>query len=371
MTNNNHLPLDAGQAWQQVLARDAAADGSFVYAVESTGIFCRPSCPSRRPSQQNVRFFADADRAAAAGYRACRRCHPAGKHAEAAMVARLCGYIERHLERMVTLKELGVQAGFSPFTVQRMFERVLGASPRHYQIELRAERLRAGLPLAAQVTDALYDAGYSSSSRMYEGADLALGMHPRRFQKGGAGETIAFLVTECPLGKLLVASTERGLCHVAIGDDAELLEGELRSRFSAAKIVSIMSVVSNVSGDEERASGNAPLRDAVAAILSTLTEHPAALDLPLDLRASAFQLRVWRALRAIPRGETRSYSQLAAEIDQPRAVRAVAQACARNPVALVVPCHRVIGRDGSITGYRWGAERKRKLLEMEKQGAAS
>ncbi len=345
-----------------MLARDAAADGCFVYAVESTGIFCRPSCPSRRPSPQQVRFFADADGAVAAGYRACQRCHPAGKHAEAALVTRLCGYIEKHLDRMVTLKELGTQAGFSPFTVQRMFERVLGVSPRHYQIELRAQRLRAGLPLAAQVTDALYDAGYSSSSRMYEDADTTLGMHPRRFQKGGAGETIAFLVTDCPLGKLLVASTARGICRVSLGEDAASLEGELRSRFSAATIVP---------ADEEHPGGSAPVRDAVAAILSSLTEHPAALDLPLDLRASAFQLRVWRALRAIPRGETRSYSQLAAEIDQPRAVRAVAQACARNPVALVVPCHRVIGRNGAITGYRWGTERKRKLLELEKRSAIS
>jgi AraC family transcriptional regulator of adaptative response/methylated-DNA-[protein]-cysteine methyltransferase len=370
MTNNNHLPLDAGQAWQQVLARDVAADGCFVYAVESTGIFCRPSCPSRRPAQRNVRFFADAERAVAAGFRACRRCHPAGMHAEAEMVARLCSYIEKRLERMVTLKELGAHAGFSPFTVQRMFERVLGVSPRHYQIEMRAERLRAGLPLAANVTDALYDAGYSSSSRMYEDADTALGMHPRRFQRGGAGETISFLVTDCPLGKLLVASTERGLCRVSLGDDAASLESELRSGFSAATIVSSDDERDD-DRDGERACGSSRMRDVVAAILSTLTEHPAALDLPLDLRASAFQLRVWRALRAIPRGETRSYSQLAAEIDRPRAVRAVAQACARNPVALVIPCHRVIGRDGAISGYHWGVERKQKLLELEKRGAVS
>lgn len=362
MTNNNYLPPDVEQAWQQVLARDAAADGCFVYAVESTGIFCRPSCPSRRPSQRHVRFFPDAQRAVEAGYRACRRCQPAGVHAEAAMVAGLCRYIEKHLERMVTLKELGAYVGFSPFTVQRMFERVLGVSPRHYQIELRAERLRAGLPLATQVTEALYDAGYSSSSRMYEDADSALGMRPRRFQRGGAGETIAFLIADCPLGKLLVASTARGLCHISLGDDADLLEGGLRSRFSAATIVP---------AEEQQACGTTSMRDVVAAILSTLTEHPAALDLPLDLRASAFQLRVWRALRAIPRGETRSYSQLAAEIDQPRAVRAVAQACARNPVALVVPCHRVIGRNGALTGYRWGTERKQKLLELEKQGRVS
>jgi AraC family transcriptional regulator of adaptative response/methylated-DNA-[protein]-cysteine methyltransferase len=360
MSTDHILSLDPAQAWQQVLARDAAADGHFVYAVESTGIFCRPSCPSRRPAHRHVQFFADAQAAVAAGYRACRRCHPAGMHAEAAMVEKLCSYLEANLDRMVTLKELGARADVSPFTVQRMFERVLGVSPRHYQIELRAERLRAGLAPASRITDALYDAGYSSSSRMYEDADAVLGMQPQRFQKGGRGETVAFLITRCALGNLLIAATERGLCQVSLGDDPALLARELRARFSAATVVP---------SSDRRAAAVPVLDTAATAILSTLTEHPAALDLPLDLRASVFQQRVWRALRAIPRGETRSYSEIAAALDQPRAVRAVAQACARNPLALVVPCHRVIGRNGAITGYRWGAERKRKLLELEKRSA--
>ncbi len=357
MHNQAFADLDTNLAWQQVLARDAQADGHFVYAVETTGIFCRPSCPSHRPAQRNVRYFPNADDAIAAGYRACRRCHPAGMHAEAEMVSSLCRYIESHLDRMVTLAELGDHTGQSPFTVQRMFERVLGISPRQYQIELRAQHLRKGLgeglAPSSTVTDAVYEAGYGSSSRMYERTDSTLGMRPGRFRKGGLGETILYTTADSPLGTLLVAMTERGLCHVALGDDAALLEADLRARFSRAAL--------------HTADAGQALRltAAVFAIASSMTEHPAALDLPLDLRATAFQLRVWQALRAIPRGSTRSYSEVAAALGQPRAVRAVAQACARNPVAVVVPCHRVVGRNGALTGYRWGTERKRKLLEVE------
>ncbi len=344
--------FDAVEAWRQVQARDASADGQFFYAVETTGIFCRPSCPSRRPARQHVRFFADADAAMAAGYRACRRCHPAGEHAEAEMVRRICGYLDRHFDRAVTLTELGRFAAISPFTVQRMFERVLGVSPRHYQIERRSARLRDGLAEGHGVTDAIYEAGFSSSSRMYEGADARLGMRPERFRKGGLGEHIRFLITDCPLGKVLVAATERGLCAVTLGDDATTLERELRARFPAAEV--------QVATKED-----ATLSTTVRAVISRMTEHPVALDLPLDLRATAFEQRVWRALQAIPRGETRSYSAVAAELGQPRAVRAVARACASNPVALVVPCHRVVGKNGQLTGYRWGTERKQKLLTLE------
>lgn len=345
------------QAWQQVQSRDAAADGRFVYAVETTGIFCRPSCPSRRPARQHVRFFTDADAAIAAGYRACRRCQPAGVHAEAEMVRRLCGYLERHRDRMVTLQQLGRMANMSPFTIQRMFERVLGVSPRHYQIELRAARLREELAGGRSVTDATYEAGFSSSSRMYEGADARLGMLPERFRKGGAGETIGFLVVDSPLGKLMVAATGRGLCAVTLGENAAEMERELRQRFPAAHI-------------QAAATDDPTLGMATSAVLSRMTEHPIALDLPLDLRTTAFEQRVWRALQAIPRGETRSYSQVAAELGQPRAVRAVARACARNPLALVVPCHRVVGKSGALTGYRWGTERKRALLKLEQAGSA-
>ncbi len=346
-------PFDPEQAWRQVQARDSAGDGQFVYAVETTGIFCRPSCPSRRPARNNVRFFASPDAAIHAGYRACRRCHPAGMHAEAELVRRLCGYLEQHRERMVTLNQLGRMANLSAFTVQRMFERVLGISPRQYQIELRSARLRDELAGGRSVTDATYEAGFSSSSRMYEGADARLGMLPERFRKGGAGESIRFVVEDCTLGKVLIAATTRGLCAVTLGDDATQLEDELRRRFPVADI-------------QPAETEDPTLAKAAAAVLSRMTEHPVALDLPLDLRTTAFEQRVWRALQAIPRGETRSYSALATELGQPHAVRAVARACARNPLAVVVPCHRVVGKSGALTGYRWGTERKRALLELER-----
>jgi AraC family transcriptional regulator, regulatory protein of adaptative response / methylated-DNA-[protein]-cysteine methyltransferase len=344
--------FDAEQAWRQVQARDASADGRFVYAVDSTGIFCRPSCPSRRPARRHVHFFANADAAMGAGYRACRRCHPAGEHAEAEMVRRLCDYLDRHVERAVTLQELGRLTGMSPFTVQRMFERVLGVSPRQYQIDRRHALLRDGLAGGRSVTDAIYEAGFSSSSRMYEGVEARLGMRPERFRKGGLGENIRFLVTDCPLGKVLVAATERGLCAVTLGDNTRAMERELRERFPAAKI-------ETASMKDERLGATA------RAVISRMTEHPVALDLPLDLRATAFEQRVWRLLQTIPRGETRSYSAVAAELGQPRAVRAVARACARNPLAVVVPCHRVVGKDGKLTGYHWGTERKERLLKLE------
>ena len=347
--------LDSEAAWRQVQTRDAAADGRFVYAVETTGIFCRPSCPSRRPARRNVRFFADAEAAIAGGYRACRRCQPAGVHAEAELVRRLCGYLAQHRERMVTLQQLGRMAQMNAFTVQRMFERVLGISPRQYQIELRAQRLRDELAGGSTVTEATYEAGFSSSSRMYEGVGTRLGMLPERFRKGGAGETIRFLTSVSPLGPVLVAATERGLCAVTLGDDAAAMEQELRARFSAAQI--------------HAATAEDPLLGRAAeAILANMGEHPVALDLPLDLRVTAFEQRVWRALQAIPRGETRSYSEVAAALGQPRAVRAVAGACARNPLAIVVPCHRVVGKTGQLTGYRWGIARKQKLLTLEQAG---
>ena len=345
-------PFDVEEAWRQVQTRDASADGQFVYAVETTGIFCRPSCVSRRPARQNVRFFANADAAMAAGYRACRRCHPAGEHAEAETVRRLCDYLDRHVDRVVTLQELGRLTAMSPFTVQRMFERVLGVSPRHYQIDRRSSLLRDRLAGGSSVTDAIYEAGFSSSSRMYEGADARLGMRPERFRKGGLGEKIRYLITDCPLGQVLVAATERGLCAVTLGDDVAAMERELHERFPAAEI-------------ESASIEDARLGETARSVISRMTEHPVALDLPLDLRATAFEQRVWRLLQSIPRGETRSYSAVAAELGQPRAVRAVARACARNPVALVVPCHRVVGKNGQLTGYRWGKERKEKLLKLE------
>jgi AraC family transcriptional regulator of adaptative response/methylated-DNA-[protein]-cysteine methyltransferase len=351
MSSIRQPDLNPAQAWQQVLARDASAD--FVYAVASTGIFCRPSCPSRRPTPANIRFFSDAAGALAAGYRACKRCAPLGEHREAATVARLCRYLSAHRDRVVTLADLAKVVHSSPFTVQRLFTRVLGVSPREYQAQLRASQIRRSLSEAgASVTDAIYQAGYSSSSRFYEQASDNLGMSPTRFREGGLNETIRFATATSELGMVLVAATERGVCSVMLGDRVESLERLLRQQFRAAKIL----------------PDTTGLASHLQAVLAAMTDHPATGEIPLDVRATAFQARVWQALRQIPRGETRSYAELAKSIGQPTAVRAVARACAVNPVAIAVPCHRVIGSDGSLTGYRWGVERKQKLLGIESGG---
>jgi AraC family transcriptional regulator, regulatory protein of adaptative response / methylated-DNA-[protein]-cysteine methyltransferase len=341
--------LNPMQAWQQVLARDANA--GFVYAVASTGIFCRPSCPSRRPALTNVRFFSEPAAAVAAGYRACKRCTPLGETREAATVARLCRYLSTHSDRTVTLADLARIANSSPFTVQRQFTRVLGISPREFQAQLRASRVRHHLAKpGTNVTDAIYQAGYGSSSRFYEQAAGSLGMTPTRFRERGRHENIRFATASCALGVVLVASTGQGVCSVMLGDDSAALERALRQEFRAAQVT----------------EDSAGMSDLLQQILAAMTDHPAAADIPVDVRATAFQARVWQALRQIPRGETRSYAELARAIGQPSAVRAVARACATNPVAIAVPCHRVIGSDHSLTGYRWGVERKKALLEMER-----
>jgi AraC family transcriptional regulator, regulatory protein of adaptative response / methylated-DNA-[protein]-cysteine methyltransferase len=352
MSSIQQPDLNPTQAWRQVLARDASAH--FVYAVASTGIFCRPSCPSRRPAPANVRFFLNAAGALAAGYRACKRCAPLGELREAATVARLCRYLAAHRDRAVTLADLARIAKSSPFTVQRKFTRVLGVSPREYQAQLRASEVRRSLSEpGASVTDSIYQAGYGSSSRFYEQAAGSLGMSPTRFRERGLNETIHFATAPCGLGLLLVAATDRGVCSVMLGDEPAALEQLLRQQFLAAEVV-------------PDASGMA---EHVGAILAAMTDHPAAGDIPLDVRATAFQARVWQALRQIPRGQTRSYAELAKAVGQPTAVRAVARACATNPVAIAVPCHRVIGSDGSLTGYRWGVERKKTLLEIERKSS--
>jgi AraC family transcriptional regulator of adaptative response/methylated-DNA-[protein]-cysteine methyltransferase len=342
--------INPKQAWQQVLARDTQAE--FVYAVASTGIFCRPSCPSRKPVADNVRFFAEAAAALAAGYRACKRCAPLGESEEAVTVSRLCRYLAAHRDRAVTLADLAKIANSSPFTIQRKFTRVLGISPREYQAQLRSNEVRSGLTKpGGSVTEAIYQAGYASSSRFYEQAAGSLGMSPVRFRNRGAHESIRFATSPCELGVLLIAATERGICSVMLGDDAVELERSLRQQFSAANIVP----------DE---SGMA---EQMRLILAAMTDHPAATEIPVDIRATAFQARVWQALRQIPRGETRSYAQLAEAIGHPSAVRAVARACATNPVAIAVPCHRVIGSNGALSGYRWGTDRKKKLLDLEQR----
>jgi AraC family transcriptional regulator of adaptative response/methylated-DNA-[protein]-cysteine methyltransferase len=338
--------LTDDQAWAAVLARDPSADAELVYAVTTTGVFCRPTCPSRRPSRGNVLFFPDPPSAVSAGFRPCRRCRPQQRHSDAALVESVSARLRR--DRPVTLAELARATGRSPFTVERTFKRVLGVTPAQFQRQSRAASFRRELTEGeARVTDAIYDAGYSGPGRAYENTQL--GMAPGQYRAGAPNAHIGYAIGMSGLGSVLVAATKRGLCAVILGDTDEQLTGQLRAQFQAAEIA-----------PEPR------LEATLAQVLSQFTEHPAAVDLPLDLRATAFQMRVWEALRRIPRGETRSYGELARSIGRPTAVRAVARACATNPVAVVVPCHRVIGSDGKATGYRWGVERKKKLLELEK-----
>jgi len=339
--------LDAEAAWRQIEGRDAAA--TFFYGVASTGVFCRPACRSRRPLRANVRFFASAAEARAAGFRACKRCLP--ESAPDDVVKRIAAHLERHLDRAVPLAELGELVGLSPFTVQRIFKQRMSVSPLAYHRALRAGSLRRSLKQGGSVTDAIYEAGFGSSSRAYEGA--ALGMTPGRFALGGRGERIGWSAALSPFGWILVGATERGLCWLSIAGSEAEAEATLRAEFPVAEM--------------HRDKGLAGWVEAALAVVQGTEAGEAAqkTELKLDLRGTAFQLRVWQALRGIPRGETRSYSQLAREMGDPKSTRAVARACATNRVALVVPCHRVVGVSGSLTGYRWGVERKRQLLETE------
>ena len=335
--------------WDAVLARDAAHDGHFVYAVSSTGVSCRPSCPSRRPRAANVRFFARPVDAERAGFRSCRRCRPRELGTAdplAAVVRDACRQIEA-ADTPPSLEELARAAGLSQQHLQRAFRRLVGISPHAYAQGRRTERLRTALRAGNSVTAAQYEAGYGSGSRLYERAGERLGMTPGAYLRGAPGERIGFAVSPGPFGSVLVAATGRGVCAVRLGDQPEL-EAELAREFPGATL--------------ER--DDVGLGPAVAAVVRSLDGGPVP-DLPLDVRATAFRWRVWEVLRAIPRGQTRSYAQVAAAIGEPRAVRAVASACASNPVALLVPCHRVVRSDGTPGGYRWGPERKRALLDRE------
>ncbi len=348
------VAIDPDTAWNRLLVRDP--DAPFFYAVTTTGVFCRPSCASRRPLRANVRFFSSVDEARAAGFRACMRCKPEAAPGTKPL-DKIRGYIEAHLDRPVRLAELGRVAKLSPFTVQRLFKSEVGVSPLQYQRALRAGRLRNELKQGGTVTDAIYEAGFGSSSRAYEGS--ALGMTPARFARGGKGEVIGWATARTPFGWMIVGATERGLCWLALGSTAAEAEATLREEFPLAALRRDSSLAGLVDAALES------VRDG-----SDLVESRGRLE-SLDLRGTVFQLRVWQALRAIPRGETRSYSQLAREMGEPKATRAVARACALNRVAVVVPCHRVVGASGSLTGYRWGVERKRQLLEMERAGSRS
>ncbi|NLX11268.1 MAG: bifunctional DNA-binding transcriptional regulator/O6-methylguanine-DNA methyltransferase Ada [Chloroflexi bacterium] len=345
--------LDPAACWQAVENRDPRADGTFVFAVQTTGIYCRPSCPARRPRRDHVTFFATPQAAAQAGYRACRRCRPDEADAQIEMIRQACDYIEAHLDDRPTLTAIGAQIGVSPAHLQRVFKRLTGITPRQYADAQRLARFKTQLQDGASVTDALYAAGYGSSSRIYPGQ---LGMTPTDYRQRGQAMHIHYAITECRLGFVLVAATERGICSVTLGDTPEALENALREEFTAADIV-------------QDAAG---LHHWINAILSYLDGEQPQLDhLPLDVQATAFQRRVWEALRAIPYGSTRSYAEIAAALGQPSATRAVARACATNPTALIVPCHRVVRSDGGLSGYRWGVERKRALLEQERAAAGT
>jgi AraC family transcriptional regulator, regulatory protein of adaptative response / methylated-DNA-[protein]-cysteine methyltransferase len=348
-----------GKAWQQVLARDRNADGMFVYAVKSTGIYCKPSCASRRPDRKNVKFYPGAAAAEAAGFRACLRCEPnlaqPKDDPQAGAIAAATKLLQKRGGGYASLDELAKAAGMGKFAVQRGFKRILGVTPGEYARAQRHERFREELGAGeedATVTDAIYTAGFGSSSRVYEGADGMLGMSPSAMKRGGTGETIRYTITDSPLGRMLVGATDKGLCRVQFNDDDAEAEKDLHDYFPQATLV----------------RDDAGLGEEVRSVLQHIRESASASGLPFHVRATAFQQRVWKALTEIPRGETRTYSQIAESIGSPKAVRAVGAACGANPIAVVVPCHRAVGASGSLTGFRWGLKRKKQLLEMEQKG---
>jgi AraC family transcriptional regulator of adaptative response/methylated-DNA-[protein]-cysteine methyltransferase len=343
--------LSDDQLWDQVIRREP---GDFFYAVSTMGVFCRPGCPSPRPLRRNVRYFRTSVEAEEAGFRACRRCDPKGERARLAQeVVRDASQFIEASEEIPSLDALARRSGYSRFHFLRMFRDHTGLTPRSYAEGVRARRLHAALANGARVADAVADAGYGSESRVYEKTGTLLGMTPGAVRRGGAGEEIRTAFADCPFGRLLVGATDKGVCFIGFAEPDEALLGDLRQRFPRARIV----------------PDDAALAETVRAVLDFLEEPKQSLDLPLDLRGTAFQQRVWQTLCRIPAGETRTYGELAAMVGDPRAVRAVARSCARNPVSLAVPCHRVIGSDGNLTGYRWGVPRKRALLAKERAAA--
>jgi AraC family transcriptional regulator of adaptative response/methylated-DNA-[protein]-cysteine methyltransferase len=343
--------LEETKRWEAVLNRDSRFDGEFVFAVRSTGIYCRPSCPSRRPRHEQVTFYAQPILARQAGYRPCLRCHPDDPSAPAeALVAQVRAYIDVHADERVTLADLSQVTGRSPFHLQRVFKQVTGISPRQYVAGRRLERLKVSLKQGQQVTEALYQAGYASSSQMYASAPAQLGMTPGAYQRGGKGVQIQYALVQSALGWLLVAYTERGVCMVALGDQDAPLEMALRDEYPQAAL-------------QRDAQGAhiwvKQVQDYLAGVLKQV-------DVPVDAPGTAFQWRVWQALRQIPFGSTRTYNEVAELLGAPGAARAVGHACATNPVALIIPCHRVVRTDGSLGGYRWGLTRKERLLAQEK-----
>jgi len=363
MTNssNNRIAISTTanaeeRFWQALQTRDADYDGLFYYGVRTTGVYCRPSCPSRQPKRENVLFFALPEAARQAGFRACLRCRPDRaviRDPQAELTQSLCRLIDQHLEEPLNFAALSQQVKLSQFHLQRLFKKLMGITPRQYAEARRAELFKTRVKAGQSVTEAMYEAGYGSSSRLYEKASAQLGMTPATYRKGGKGMKIDYTIAECPLGLLLVAVTDKGICSVTLGDQGAGLADDLRAEFPQAEIAR----------DETR------LREQVNELLAHLAGQEPHPNLPLDVQGTAFQKRVWEELRRIPYGQTASYGEIARRIGQPSATRAVARACATNPVALVTPCHRVVRENGELGGYRWGVERKRQLLEKEKSAS--
>jgi AraC family transcriptional regulator of adaptative response/methylated-DNA-[protein]-cysteine methyltransferase len=345
--------IEADPRWHSVVDRDATCDGQFVYAVKTTGIYCRPSCPSRAAKPENVGFFATPGHAEAAGFRACQRCRPKDAsltvhHAE--IVAEACRKIEE-AEELPTLSELGEAVDMSPYYFHRVFKSITGVTPKAYGAAHRAKKVREQLSDGrSSVTSAIYDAGYNSNSRFYEKSNEVLGMTPTAFRDGGVDADIHFAIGECSLGSILVARSDKGICSILLGDDPDALARDFQDRFPKANLI-----------------GGDPDYEQLVAKVVGLVEAPAiGLDLPLDVRGTVFQQRVWQALLEIPVGATASYAEIARRIGSPKSVRAVAQACAANNIAVAIPCHRVVKSDGALSGYRWGVERKSALLQRER-----
>jgi AraC family transcriptional regulator of adaptative response/methylated-DNA-[protein]-cysteine methyltransferase len=353
MAGDDSDPANASK-WTAVVKRDASADGRFVYAVRTTGVYCRPSCPARPPLRRNVSFFATSADATAAGFRACKRCQPDGASPGALtadLVQRACAIIAA-AETAPLLEDLAAGLGLSPFHFHRIFKAATGITPKAYFNAERARRMRKEIDDGASITSAIYGAGYGSSSRFYETAGARLGMRPRDYRQGAAGECLRFAIGDCSLGAILVAATKRGIAAIEFGDDPAMLLAALQSRFPNANLI-----------------GADPDFDALVAAVVAHVERPVrAIDLPLDIRGTAFQEQVWQALRAIPLGDTATYAEIAAAIGSPSSTRAVANACGQNAIAVLIPCHRVVRTDGGTGGYRWGIARKTALLARERDG---
>jgi AraC family transcriptional regulator of adaptative response/methylated-DNA-[protein]-cysteine methyltransferase len=336
-----------------VVAKDRRADGQFFYSVRTTGVFCRPSCPARLARRENVAFHSTCDAAEAAGFRACKRCRPreaSQSERDAALIARACSFIET-AEAPPRLAALAADANLSPFHFHRVFKAITGLTPKGYADAHRADRVRKALPASKTITGAIYDAGFNSNGRFYASSNHVLGMTPRRYRAGGERLQIRFAIGECSLGSILVAATDKGVCAILMGSDPHLLIRQLQDRFAKAELI----------------GGDASFEKLVAQVIGFVEQPRLGLDLPLDVRGTAFQQRVWKALRRIGVGKTASYGEIAARIGRPTSIRAVAQACGANMIAVAIPCHRVIRTDGQISGYRWGVQRKQALLEREQR----